>query len=340
MPATHSLLHRLRRSACVFACLLGASGAFAQAGALRFEPAPTALDCLTTSLPPGAKPAYPAQALLKDAVVRVRLSFSKADDAPTVAVTFNNGDEMFAQAVKDFVAAYRVPCLASGASAVEAVQEFQFLAKEASPVVFWNPPRPGSPQPDTALQECTQLTGAPVSPLYPESARRKNEAGTVLVDIKFKPGEAEPELDFVYSSGSVFTAAVRPVARDYRLACMATAKRPVRAKQLFKFRMQGDATSTIDAVSVTQLVSLAQDVRKDRVRFDFNSMGCPFAVQLGMYRPYADNDVGEVTRIDPNRREFIEWLRKITLKVSLADMKNLIGEVITVTVACTVLDLS
>ena len=143
MADLYSLAQHFRRWVCAVACLAGACAAFAQGGDLQFEPAPTALSCLVSQQPQRTKPEYPQPALTlaRSAVVRVRLRFSAADKAPAVTVTYNNADASFADAVKAFVADYRLPCMDASARAIEAVQEFQFVSSGPAPVVFWNPPR-------------------------------------------------------------------------------------------------------------------------------------------------------------------------------------------------------
>jgi len=77
-----------------------------------------------------------------------------------------------------------------------------------------------------------------------------------------------------------------------------------------------------------------------KVRFDLTTMGCPFEVDVTAYKPYATNGVAEVGQRDPNRREFLEWLRAATFVFPPAAQRTAIGSSSRVTVPCALLDFS
>lgn len=334
-------MHHFRRWACVFVCLAGASAAFAERGDLQFESPSSALRCLTSQLPQRAKPDYPplALSLARSAVVRVRLRFDAADKEPSTTVTFNNADVSFAEAVKAFVTDYRLPCMEVSARAVEAVQEFQFVASGPAPVVFWNPPRNSASYFETMPSDCKAVVQNYKPPYHPGQGLGPSGDGNVIVEITFTSADAEPKMVVVYSSGDRFTVAVRSAVRSYRLPCLTPADAPLTARRQFVFSVEGDPSSMIDNLSIGQLVSVVHGLASERVRFDFTTMGCPFAIKLGLYRPYATNEVGEVGRADPNRREFIEWLRTVTLDIPKSAAQFAVGHEFTVDVPCAVLDL-
>ena len=58
-----------------------------------------------------------------------------------------------------------------------------------------------------------------------------------------------------------------------------------------------------------------------------------------LLQPYAPNMVGEVGRSDPNRTEFIEWLKTLALDLPTRMRKHVIGDTITISVPCGLIDL-
>ena len=325
--------------------LLWVNPAVAEGVGLQFEPPPTALKCLASQRPEHKRPDYPATALAsaKGAIVRVRLHFTAAEQGPRVDVAYNNGDEVFVQAVRAFVADYRLPCLAEAPGVVDAIQEFQFVIKAPDPVVYWNKPRDDLNGIDQLTPECEKSAAAVATanpPLYPARFLREGQTGSVLVRLKFVSTDAAPEVEILYESNKVFTGAVQRAIERYRLPCLAPRGGPVIATQLFTFLLEGMPHSVVKpAVAFPQFAGLISDLSKQHVRFDFNTMGCPFDVKVGLYQPYMRNRVGEVSETDPSRREFVEWLRTVTLNIPTENFKTMIGQEFTVAVPCAVLDL-
>ena len=78
----------------------------------------------------------------------------------------------------------------------------------------------------------------------------------------------------------------------------------------------------------------------EHVKFDFANTACPFDVRFVLRQPVLSNEVGEIERSDPNRREFIEWLKTVSLKIPERDRAQVLGDSMTLSVPCGVLDLS
>ncbi len=331
-----SASRRLTGAALLFACL----GVHAQG--LQFDPPASQLGCLTSTKPEYKRPEFPEVALkaAQIAVTRVRLRFVSADQAPVVDVTYNSGDETFALAVREFVATYRLPCMNPAGGAVEATQEFQFVSRGPEPLVVLAPPRSkGRTIGDLDAACLAPIFNAP-PPAYPPDARTRGEFGTVVIQVTFVSAEAEPDVKVLYNAGSRLLGNVaRNAAAKYRLPCMKPGEPPLSGIQSFKFSF-GDGESQLQPqVSLLQLAAMIKDVAAQKVRFDFNTMGCPFDLKFSPYRPYTSNRVAELVTSDPNRRELLEWLRAATLDIPPQAMKTVIGNSTTVSVPCGVLDL-
>lgn len=314
----------------------------ARAGELQLEPQPSALSCLTSTKPQDKAPAYPpaALAISATAVTRVRLRFTSADRGPAVDVTFNSGDESFAQAVRAHVGNYRLPCLGGSGVPVEAVQEFQFLA----PAVRWNYAPLGSADlSDLADAACLAGITNATPPNFPRKAEVDGVPGTALVRLEFLSASEAPVVKVLFDGGSRhFAAAATAAVEKYRLPCLKPEWLPVVATQdfVFSFGVADGENRPGPVFPLAKFVSAIRGVEAQKVRFDFNTMGCPFELRFKPYRPYASNKVGQVGGDDANRRDLIEWLSSVTLDIPDKLMRTAIGRVITVAVPCTVLDLT
>lgn len=314
----------------------------AQAQGLQFDQPPSQLGCLTSTQPQYKRPEFPEAALkaAQIAVTRILLRFVAADQAPVVEVTYNSGDESFARVVREFVANYRLPCLNAAAGAVEATQEFQFVSRGQEPLIVLNPPRSNDRTIAQLDAECLASIKSAAPPDYPAESRKRGEYGSVLVRLKFLSSDAEPEVTVLYDSGSRLLAnVVRASVSKYRLPCMKPGEPPMGAIQRFQFSYGGAESKLQANVTLIQLAAMIKDVAAQKVRFDFNTMGCPFDLKFSLYRPYTVNSVSEVTTSDPNRRELLEWLRGASLDIPGHAMKTVIGNTTTVSVPCGVLDL-
>ena len=318
-------------------CCLGA-----QSQGLQLDQPPSQLECLTSTQPQHKRPEFPEAALkaAQIAVTRIRLRFVSADQAPVVDVTYNSGDESFARVVREFVTNYRLPCLSATAGAVEATQEFQFVSRGLEPLVVFGPPRSRFRTISDLDAECLAPIRNAAPPDYPADARNRGVVGTVVVLVKFLSSDAEPQVKVLYDAGSNLLAnVVRNAVGRYRLPCMKPGEPPLSGMQSFTFTL-GEAESRLQPnVTLIQLAAMIKDVAAQKVRFDFNTMGCPFDLTFLPYRPYTTNRVSELVTSDPNRRELLEWLRNVTLDVPAHAMKTVIGNSTTVSVPCGVLDL-
>ena len=318
--------------------VLAAGAAQAQSGGgLILLPGDSQLSCLNRT-DDSKRPTYPErEAQLKEGgTVRVSLTFTRADAPPTVETTFSEGGETFINAVMAFAKGYRLPCVAPGAPPVAATQEFQFVPDDGRKVIF-----SGLRDHPKATQAINCVTGTQRKPDYPKSVSEQPLEGTVLVAMKFVDGTTPPQTKVFYDGGSSRLAtAVLAAVEQYRMPCLAVGDVPLTAMQAFAFVMDGSKRYTLKDVQLKQFLAAVDGLDKTPVRFDFATMSCPFDVQVRLFQPHAANEVGEVERADPNRREFIEWLRGVSLKLPPEAARRVIGQTIRVSVPCGVVDLS
>ncbi|MBC8055896.1 MAG: hypothetical protein H7Y61_04905 [Rhizobiales bacterium] len=321
-----------------FVSLLAVGGAgtvSAQSGdGLTLLPADSALACLDTG--GSKKPVYPERevALRTEATVRVSLTFVAPDRPPKLQTTYNSGSDAFIEAVESFVNSYRLPCMAPGAPPIVGVQEFQFVPHDGRKVIH-GALRDGRPYDPQAFRCVKGMR----PPQYPASLNRPPE-GTVVVKMRFVDGTSAPQPEVLFNGGSDrLAAAVLAAVEQYRMPCLGASDAPVTALQTFRFVMSDSKRWALKDVELRQFVAAIDKLQQNQVRFDFSTMGCPFDVRLRLFQPHAPNEVGELERSDPNRREFIEWLRKVSLKLPGDAARQVIGQSITISVPCGVLDL-
>lgn len=323
----------------VGALALAASfAAQAQSGAdLSPMPEASATECLTLVPSAPRSPAYPESELTlkEEALVRVRLVFDRSDAEPTAAVFYNKASPLFSDAVLAHVRNYRLPCMSAGATPVVATQEFRFTLDGRK--VFYG----GLRDTPAANRSASCLVGDDAQPEYPRNLRGERPQGNVIVALSFFDPSEAPKVEVLTDAGSaVLRRAVLAAVERYRLPCLPASARPYKAMRTFTFRLEGARQYTLKDLTLQQFVDGMDKLEQQRVRFDFSTMNCPFEVRLRLYQPFAKNSVGEVERSDPNRREFIEWLKGLALKLPDEAARQIVGQSATISVPCGVLDLT
>lgn len=329
----------MRRSLLGCVCVamtIDAAHAQSDAGLIAM-PAESQVACLNRA--DGSRlPEYPQRefALKEGGVVRLRLTFVNPDAAPQVAVTFDSGGAAFVDAASTFAKTYRLPCLGLGAAPVVAMQEFQFVPDDGRKVI--SGVLRDIPEAASAIR-C--VTGNGRKPAYPSSGFLPPPEGTVVVQMRFTDGISPPQLKVLYDGGSSrLEAAVLAVVEQYRAPCLTTGGAPFTAMQSFKFVMSDSTQYALRDLPLDRFVASLDGLDKHPVRFDFHTMGCPFDVRLRLFQPHAPNQVGELERADPNRLEFLAWLKGVSMKLPAAAARQVIGQTMTIFVPCVVLDLT
>lgn len=327
--------------ACLLSVLL--CDARAQSPDLDIEAPAQPLSCLMSIRPDRKLPDYPpAVAPGTNAIVRVRLEFSAGDRSPVVEVVFNNGPEAFADAVRSFVADYRLPCLRPGRS-YKGVQEFQFVVRRFTNAVLESVAR-DEDEPADYAHECFDGIRSAPPVQFPMPSRISGQAnpGMVLLRLLFIAPDKPPEVTVLFDSGQHrLVGAVLKSVTAYRMKCLQPDDPPLSAVQAFLFRSErNEVTRLVPEITLSQLLSVIKGLKEEKVRFDFTSMSCPFKLVIEPYQPYARNRVTQLGSKDTSRREFIEWLRKVSLDLPPSMQGRVLGEQTTVSVPCAVLDLS
>lgn len=320
----------------IVALLLCASAAWAQQnGGLQIEPQKASLACLLPAAGERGAPEYPEHLRMahKDATVTAKLTFDSATAAPRFKVLSNTGSSDFQRAVAEYVQRYRLPCFDASLGPIETTQVFEFRARDSRAVHY-----------SDVGQQATRLpvnciATAPVT--YPPRASLAQAQGNVLLGFTFTKKGEPPEIQVLYGGRNRdLQAAAVSGAKNYRLNCDIPADAPVLAKQLFVFYIDGSGTPVLRDVTLPQFLGAVDRADLGAVKFDFNTMACPFDVNIAMHRPYTSNSVGEYGETDPRRASFIAWLSKLTMRFPKESEPSLVGASIKVTVPCMLLDLT
>lgn len=95
-----------------------------------------AITCLTGG---SRLPEYPRAGLFDKATkgnVIVRLVFNSAEEPPQVDIVFDGGSKRFAEAIRQYVSGYRLPCLTADKAPLKAQQLFRFAVDGDRPTLF------------------------------------------------------------------------------------------------------------------------------------------------------------------------------------------------------------
>lgn len=167
--------------------------------------------------------------------------------------------------------------------------------------------------------------------------------GTVVVRLTFTSAGSPPAVEIVYEPGEPrLVAVVRRALEDYRLSCMPAGNEQLVATRQFVFEGHDAAPRPRlkPGLALLDIIRLVKDIQSQRVRFDFSTMNCPFQVEFAPFRPYMANGVREVGAHHPARDEFLAWLSNITLDLPPSFMRTAVGQQSTISVPCTLMDLT
>jgi hypothetical protein len=301
------------------------------------DPKESPLRCLVV---PATPLAYPAEAIERKVggVIRVRMTFTAGDRAPKTEVFYDSVGSVFRDEVLDRVSQYRLPCLAPDQSPLRVTQEFQFDPGDGRRVATGAVR--DSEQGEERLFACS--TGMDRPPEYPRAVAAGSgpTQGTVIVRFEVIDIDAPPRVEIVFDGGNRrFANVVRTHVTGYRFPCLGAKDLPLKVTQLFRFHLEGDSFHLLKDASLATFVGALDHLDTERVRFDLATMGCPFDLRFTLRRPYMDNAVAEIERHDPNRRELVEWLRRVEVRIPESARNALIGDSMTISVPCGVLDL-
>jgi hypothetical protein len=169
-----------------------------------------------------------------------------------------------------------------------------------------------------------------------------SENSSALARLTFTAADAPPAVEILYSAGNPkVRVLVEQVVSAYRLSCLPAGKNKIVATQRFIMRgVNAQWPRLKQELSLIETLRLVKDVKSYKLKFDFNTMACPFKLEFAPYRPFATNTVAELDSKNAARADFVRWLQEVTLDLPPRFMRTAIGEMSVVMVPCTVLDLS
>jgi hypothetical protein len=273
--------------------------------------------------------------------MRFKLRFERADAAPVVEKLTTNADDEMVDEVLRYIVSYRLPCMRSGQAPINVVQEFTFdaLASPEGKPLRWTMAS-ADKVPDGATEYCLSRPGSSIT-FTP--GRRDSGIAQVLVDVLFTgDGQQPPELKVFYSNASeAVERKVLAYMAEYRMPCRKAGDPPVTFESVFRGVIDDSADVFFGQrqLPLGHFLSMVRGISKERVRFDFSTMSCPFSVLLGYRQPIRTNNATSVGPQDLNRTEFMAWLGGLHFDVKPNVSRSLFGQDLVIDVPCGVLDL-
>lgn len=281
--------------------------------------------------------------------IRVSLRFTASDQPPSVDVLFRAASDAMLNEVRAYLKSYRLPCLKPESGPVLVIQEFGFTPR-ATDAITWSSPRRvadavAKPAGEAAsslacLRTPTDRPSIEDSGLQRDT-RRQRAVSNVVVEALFDAPDQAPRLKVLYSTVS------KPQERNvlahieqYRLPCLAKGAQPVGLQQQFNFMVGGKPRVLKDSAPLTTFLSNIKDIQSARVKFDFDSMACPFQVAWTLGRPAVANRVGEIGPPNLNRTEFLAWLGELQMNLDAEQFEYLLGQRMIINVPCGTLNLN
>lgn len=321
----------------MLALMLCASALPASAQDAILAPSP-ALACLTREAGAPALPDYPPNALERKegGILRVQLEFKGPDQPPRINIVDRPVMGNFDSAVRDYVARYRVPCMAAGEAPVRLTQEYVFDPDQQSRVVASRPRDDADPERARQLK-CMAHQDGLARPDFPKEALHRGESGTLIMRLRFTSAGAPPTVEAVQSVPS--PSLRRAVARHlegFRMPCLQS--HSVETLIAFKYLFDNGPVLVLRDSSLVEALGAARDL-KTPAHFDFNAMACPFELRVSYHQPFSANRVQQLDSARPEREPFMQWLEGLTLNVNGATAANAFGSKFVIAVPCGKLDL-
>jgi hypothetical protein len=176
-------------------------------------------------------------------------------------------------------------------------------------------------------------------PVYPTNSQ--SPYGNVFLRMKFMQRDEPPIVTVVYGGGHHLLAeTAKSWMEQYRLRCARPIENPVEATSTHRFSPRGGAKVTLKDMGFIPFLQSVDRKSMGTPKFDFQTMACPFEVKVQLLQPYAPNEVRELERKEPSRKDFLQWLATLVFKYPDGYERFLVGDTTTITVPCMVLDLT
>lgn len=267
--------------------------------------------------------------------VRIKLTFTDPALAPKVEVLHRAASNDMLDQVLMQVRGYRLPCLPL-AQTVEAVQEFGFAAQGGQPI-RWTGLRNAPKRPRGDLTACLRTPeNAPTlfGHMQTGSNIRRREFGNLIVALRFERADAAPVVKVLYDqTDNPMRQAVMAHVDQYRLPCLPAGAEPYVIEQQFRYDLS-NAQYRLNDMKLVAFLGRVKDLEKRPVRFDLDTMSCPFQVVWRLGMPAMANRVGEVGESNPNRIEFLAWLSELTMNLPSEQFERVLGQSAVLTVPC------
>lgn len=267
---------------------------------------------------------------------RVKLQFTAPDKAPDVQLLANSLREDMLDVVTRHLGRYRLPCLQPADGTVSAVQEFEFSNSQKAPL----PLAPDETTPRGRLEVCYTR---PKQDMVFDVLNAGREVNNIVIAMTFAgDGEQPPEVKVLHAQAVPFAVdTVVEWARWSRMPCRKAGESPVVLRQSFRLYPPGLQRQVlkVEQLNLVDFLAMTENPQAEGVRFDFNTMACPFNVNYTMYGPALPNEVTDGEK-KPDRAIFIDWLARQNLKFSSPKQaRALFGEDLQIRVPCGQLDL-
>jgi hypothetical protein len=334
----------LARLFLIGACLLPPASALALPDG---QPQPSAaLECLTPRLAERPQPTYPPQRLERKEGARfeLELRFDSPRRGPRMRVlpsadAQDEPDRDFVDAAREWASALRVPCMAEDAGPVLLRQRFEF---EPLPMAAGRSSA-GMPEDEQAERHartvaCLRHAEGHRRPSYPMLYAESGRQGNVLARLTIRSANAAPEVEILTEPPRArFGDIVREWAQGLRAGCF-DGDEPVRVGYTFRFLLENEDRVVIPDLDLRRLVG-GLDTYPSPIQVDTREMGCPFELRMTYHAPFMNNDVEEIGVSVPARAPLLQWLRKVSLRVSPSQSNRVLGDSFLLSVPCTRLDI-
>ena len=310
----------------------------AQDAAPQAKPQPPEARCLVKPTKPLKYPDR-AKEFRDSGILRAKLTFKNPDQAPKVTILAWSGSHDMVEAAEDYLWGYRLPCLQEGRT-VELEQEvvFNALAVEGDSTVsrssVWDCLR----TPDPFYYTMDMQTGTH----FAQKAR-----SNVLFELAFEAPDKPPKIKVIYNSAPrSFRDAAEANVKDYRLPCMKPADPPQIMHWVYRFSTSNEGIGSgsgndlaLKDLGLATFMRAVKDVDKVHVKFDLDTMACPFQVKFRAYQPVIANGVSEVGDRVPTRKPFLEWLESLSMSLNKGQFESLMGAQMVIDVPCGTIEL-
>ena len=272
-------------------------------------------------------------------LIRIRLNFESADEAPRGELLYSNGDRASIERVLSHVSGYRLPCWQPTLGSLEAIQEFSPNGTSGLLVTAGSSARdsvhslPG--QDGCTLQSLPLWTGDDDAPDLQHSVN--------LIDhVRFPEQALEAptmEVKGLTASARLRRQLAERIAARYRTGCRLLAGKSV--EQSVRFLVSGTARLAL----ANRNLRLSNWLTSLRAKgdgpafFDLDSMACPFAVKFALRQPLSLNRVKEVGPSNPNRALFLHWLSKLASSLGVGFVEHFLLQEVLLDVPCGQLDM-